>query len=144
MAARRRSRSTWRVLARGAARRCPRCGAGGLFRGWFTMRERCPRCGLRFERIEGHWLGAIALNLVVTEAVFGVILVGGAVATWPDPPWVTIAAAGIAANVIVPLVYYPFSKTTWTALDLVMRPMELREIADAAESSPEVPWPPPD
>jgi uncharacterized protein (DUF983 family) len=144
MGPRRRTPSTWRVLGRGMARRCPRCGAGELFRRWFTMLERCPRCGLRFERIEGHWLGAIALNLIVTELVFGVILVGGAVATWPDPPWVAIAAAGISANIAVPLAYYPFSKTTWTAVDLLMRPMELREIADAAESSEDVPWPPPD
>lgn len=108
------------------------------------MRERCPRCGLRFERIEGHWLGAIAVNMIVTEAVFGAILVGGAVATWPDPPWALIAAAGISANIVVPLVFYPFSKTIWTAADLLMRPMDLPEIADAAEASDEVVWPPVD
>jgi len=131
-----------RAMGRGLLRRCPRCGAGGLFHRWFTMVDRCPRCGLRFERIEGHWLGAIALNTVVTEAVFGVVLVGMILATWPDPPWGLILGAGVTANIAVPLVFYPVSKTLWTAIDLVMRPMELDELADAAESADEVLWPP--
>ena len=62
--------STGRMLARGAARRCARCGSGGLFRRWFTMAERCPRCDLQFEREEGYWTGAMMINLAVTEAVF--------------------------------------------------------------------------
>ena len=106
------------------------------------MVDRCPRCGLRFERVEGHWLGAIAINTVVTELAFGAVLIGSIMATWPDPPWGLILAAGVTVNILVPLAFYPVSKTLWTAVDLVVRPMELEEIADAAESSDEVLWPP--
>jgi uncharacterized protein (DUF983 family) len=35
-----------RFLARGAARRCPRCGRGPLFTRGTRMRERCPDCDL--------------------------------------------------------------------------------------------------
>lgn len=34
--------STVRMVLRGLVRRCPRCGGGGVFRRWFTMREHCP------------------------------------------------------------------------------------------------------
>ena len=29
--------------------RCPLCGAGKLFSGWFRMKERCPGCGYTYE-----------------------------------------------------------------------------------------------
>jgi uncharacterized protein (DUF983 family) len=108
------------VLARGLLKRCPRCGQGHLFSGWFSMLERCPRCGLAFERGEGYWLGAIAINLGVTEALFGAMVVAIMVATWPDVPWVWPTVAGIALNVAVPIVFYPYSKTIFIAVDLLL------------------------
>jgi hypothetical protein len=96
------------------------------------MVERCPRCGLRFSRVPGHWTGAVGLNLFVTEAAFGVVLVASLIATWPDPPYGWVLAAGMATTVVVPLLAHPVTKTVWTAVDLLMRPLELDEILDAA------------
>ena len=67
---------------------CPACGGGPLFSGWFEMRPSCPRCGLRLEREEGYFLGAMALNLVVAELLFVVAFATTLVLTWPRPPWV--------------------------------------------------------
>ena len=54
------------VFLRGATKRCPRCGSGRLFTSWFKIRDRCPRCGLRLEREEGGFLGAmVVLGLFV-------------------------------------------------------------------------------
>jgi uncharacterized protein (DUF983 family) len=50
------------MLGRGVCLRCPRCGARSLFRTWFAMHERCAVCGLRFEREQGYFLGAITLK----------------------------------------------------------------------------------
>jgi len=33
-------------ISRGLRGRCPRCGAGSLFRGFLTLRPRCESCGL--------------------------------------------------------------------------------------------------
>lgn len=122
-----------RMLARGLARRCPVCGQGGLFRRWFTMVERCPRCGLRFERIEGHWLGALGLNTIVSFAALFVVVVAGLVLSHPGYAMVPLAVAAGATAVLVPLAFYPFSKTLWTAIDLLMRPLAPGEAAPAAE-----------
>lgn len=35
------------------------------------------------------------------------------------------------------MVFYPFARTLWSALDLAMTPMELDEILEAAEASDE-------
>ena len=45
------------VRGPGFATRCPRCGEGMLFRGWFRMRSQCDWCGLVYEREPGFFLG---------------------------------------------------------------------------------------
>ena len=126
------------MLARGLARRCPVCGQGGLFTSWFSLAERCPRCGLRFERIEGHWLGAVGLNTIVSFSVLFVVVVAALVASHPEYDPVPLAVAATSAAVIVPLAFYPSSKTAWTAIDLAMRPLEPGE-ADTTTRSGGVP-----
>jgi uncharacterized protein (DUF983 family) len=112
-----------RLLARGLALRCPLCGAGRLFRRWFVMRERCARCGFRLERVEGHWLGAWFLNVLVSSTAVLVAVVLGSVATYPGALAPAVAAVAATA-VVVPLVFFPWSKTLWSAIDLAMRPLE--------------------
>ena len=45
--------SRWVLVGRALRRRCPCCGGGGLFEGWFTMVPRCPTCGLASDRVVG-------------------------------------------------------------------------------------------
>ena len=129
-----------RLLAvrRGMVGRCPNCGARGLFAGYFTLRERCPGCGLTFEREEGYWLGAMVVNLGLTETLFGVWFVGGMLATWPDVPWMWLLVVGVAINLIVPITYYPLSKTTWMGIHLAFVPPDPAEEAAAIAARDEV------
>src|SRR5262244_4277285 len=57
------------ALRRAVRLRCPRCGATPLFRGWFRMAEACVLCGLRFERAQGYFVGAIYINYGVTAVL---------------------------------------------------------------------------
>lgn len=108
------------MLWRGMVRRCPRCGERDLWTGWFAMREACPRCGLPSERGEGYWLGAMAINLGATEAVFGILVIVVAVASWPDVPWLWLLVGGLVLNAAFPILFYPFSKTLFLAVDLLL------------------------
>lgn len=103
-------------LLRGMRLRCPRCGGGGLFASYFAIRERCPTCGWVFEREDGYWLGAMIVLITLVEGVFGALTVGWIVLTWPDPPWNTILVVGVVLNLLLPVVAYPWSKTTWMGL----------------------------
>lgn len=113
-------------------RRCPRCGGRKIFASFFTLRDRCPHCGFNYTREEGYWLGAMIVNIAVTEALFGIVFVGGMVLTWPDVPWNWLLVAGLVINATVPVVFYPFSKTIWLGLDLFFNPPTVSEEADAA------------
>jgi uncharacterized protein (DUF983 family) len=120
-----------RALTRGLAKRCPNCGTGGLFTGYFTIRERCPACGLTFEREEGYWLGAMIVAIGVTEVLFGIWFIGGMLITWPDVPWTALLIGGLVLNLVVPIVGYPWSKTVWMGLHMAFVPPEAAEEAAA-------------
>jgi len=108
---------TLTLFARGARRRCPRCGSGHLFQRYFTMVEDCPRCGLHFERESGYWVGALAVNIAIVMAIFVAAFVVILVLTVPDVPVATSLAILVPIMVLGPIVFYPFSKTLWMAVD---------------------------
>lgn len=109
----------WRALRL----RCPHCGGRPIFVTWIRMLPTCPVCGLNLERGErGYWLGAYFFSLVAVEITFTVWIVGAIIATWPAPPWHAIHLATIALMIVVPVAFFPFSKTLFLAFDLLLRP----------------------
>lgn len=123
-----------RLLGRALLLRCPRCGAGKLFQRWFTMEERCPRCGMRFEREEGFFLGAYVVNFGATEGLLLIVLMVYVLVQANSTDGVAVVPvmlAAIGAAVLMPLVFYPFSRTLWVTIELIMRPLEPHEEDDA-------------
>ncbi|MCU0619027.1 MAG: DUF983 domain-containing protein [Gemmatimonadaceae bacterium] len=119
-----------RMVVRALGLRCPHCGARGVLPSWFRLAPACPGCGLRLERGEAdYFLGAYLVNLIVAELLVAGILVGVAIATWPAVPWTAIQWGGIAAVLVGVVVAYPFSKLTWLAWDLALRPLTAAELA---------------
>jgi uncharacterized protein (DUF983 family) len=105
------------MFSRGFTRRCARCGSGHLFHGYLKMVPDCPRCGLHFEREQGYWAGAMAVNIIVTGGLFTVVFVAMLIATIPNVPVAPLLAVLVPIVLIVPILYYPFSKTMWVAVD---------------------------
>jgi uncharacterized protein (DUF983 family) len=106
-----------RVLARGLLRRCPRCGAGGLFASWLRIRERCPRCSLPVEREEGGFLGAMTINYAATALVWLALLVVWLAFDLPDVHVLALTVTSLLVAGLFPLAFFPFAKTLWTAVD---------------------------
>lgn len=119
---------TGRLLARGLTLGCPACGARRQFTWWVRMAETCHRCGLRFERIEGHWIGAIGINTIVSFGMLLVSLVVSFIVTFPDFPVVPLMIFHTALAILVPVLFFPISRTLWTAIDIAMRPLEPHEV----------------
>lgn len=116
------------MFGRGLTMACPACGRRHLFRRWFTMVEDCPGCGLHFERIEGHWIGAIGINTIVSFALLGIVVIVGAILTYPDGSTVRLILIAVGSAFVGPTFFYPLSKTLWTAIDIMMRPLEPHEV----------------
>jgi uncharacterized protein (DUF983 family) len=123
------------MIWRGLRRRCARCGTKVPFVDYFHIDERCPRCGYRFVREEGSFTGVYLVNYAVT-AVILVTLIMGAVFLIAigdvQLPILPVLAAGFVIAIAVPVLFYPFAVTTWAAIDLMARPLEPAEEAEAA------------
>src|ERR1051325_5251001 len=78
-----------RTMVRGLRLRCPVCGESNVFRAPFQVRHHCPVCRALFQREAGFFVGAIMINVVVTEGAvmlaFGLLLLitGGGTLTLP-------------------------------------------------------------
>jgi uncharacterized protein (DUF983 family) len=106
------------MLLRAMVRHCPWCGQRKLFPTWFKPVRRCPNCGLVIERGEGAMLGSMSVNTGATMvALIGFIVIWLAI----DMPDVQMAKALLAAAAVaigVPIVFFPFSKLIWAAIDI--------------------------
>ena len=97
----------WRAITL----RRPNCGGGPIFDGWLRMRTHCPRCGLPLERGEqGYQVGSYMFAIIAAELVFAVTFRGVLLATWPDPPWYLLLYGGMVLMLVVPFLFFPFSR----------------------------------
>ncbi|HVT73938.1 MAG TPA: DUF983 domain-containing protein [Lacunisphaera sp.] len=124
------------IIHRGLTNRCPNCGGKHLFQPGklFALADNCPDCGLKFEKDEGFYLGALSLN-------YGVTLVG-----WLTPvallwyagvlgPKVAIGLA-VAGALVVPVLLYRPSRSWQLMLYYSFLPQHLpanRRKLDALE-----------
>ncbi len=99
---------------------CPRCGGTRLFTGWFVMAPACGLCGLRFERAQGYFIGAIYVNYGVTVAV----MMGGGLGLWwfagiapPRQLWVWVPFAAL-----FPLWFFRYSRSVWLGIEYLINP----------------------
>ena len=76
-------------------------------------------------------MGALIINTTVVFAAFLLVFVGGMALTWPDVPWGALLVVTLGAMAILPVLFYPLSKTLWMALELSWHPLEEDEIAEA-------------
>lgn len=105
------------ILLRGLTLRCARCGGRGILKNWFQIKEHCPTCNLKFEREPGYWTGALAINLICPLGLLLITLFASLIATSPNVPVVPLVIISLAIALLGPLVWYPFSRTLWIAID---------------------------
>ena len=104
---------------------CPRCRAGSIystsiFRIFPRMHERCPVCGLKFEREQGYFLGAMYFSYAI--GIVAISLLG--LLVWAFWRWdlpACVAAAFLLFLPATPVVTF-FSRVLWIYLDQSIDP----------------------
>jgi uncharacterized protein (DUF983 family) len=104
-----------RSLGRALRLRCPRCGGTALFRGWFSMAEACALCGLRYERAQGYFVGAIYVNYAATA----ILALGAFFLLWSLTALSTGAQLALVVPIVIlfPLWFFRYSRSLWLALE---------------------------
>lgn len=124
-----------RHLGRALRRRCPNCGGGPLFRRWIVMRRSCPDCHLLTDRGEAdYFLGSYVVNFVTAEFVIALGALAAVLWSWPDVDWMLLKWSLMATIVPVPVLFYPWAKTLWLAIDLSLRPPTLADLEAHGEN----------
>jgi uncharacterized protein (DUF983 family) len=103
--------------------RCPRCSMGQVFVGQRSMNDLCPVCGLRFQREQGYFLGAMYVSYPLSIVAIGLLLIALHVVlpTW-DLNWLT----GLTLVLYLPLMpaVFRYSRLLWIFFDRWASPGE--------------------
>ena len=111
----------WTILFRSLRLRCPRCGQGKMFTGWFRMAESCPACGLKYEREPGYFLGSIYINYGLTAILVVILyfsLYFGEVLPSRQLLWIMLAF-----SVLFPIWFFRYARSLWVGLDQFWDPV---------------------
>ena len=114
--------SYWQILGRTIRLRCPRCGEGRLFSGWFAMPKNCSVCGLKFEREPGYFLGSIYFNYGVTA--FIVTIAALVMLGLTDVSERTLLLTLGTFCVLFPMWFFRYARALWMAWDHFADPTE--------------------
>lgn len=108
-----------KLLKRGLLLQCPYCGQGNIIRYPFWIKDCCPRCGYRFAPESGYFVGGYALNLVGVEIIAVVIIV--IILLRSNLSLLQQEVIGIGAAILLPILFFPWSRTLWMTLDLTLQ-----------------------
>jgi uncharacterized protein (DUF983 family) len=95
--------------------RCPACGKSSIARAPFRIADSCPSCGVIFKREEGFFVGAILINVVVTEAAILFAYLVSIQVT--NAEYQTIIAVLFVVALVFPVAFYHHSWSIWLSLD---------------------------
>jgi uncharacterized protein (DUF983 family) len=115
----------WPTLRAALKLKCPRCGAGAMFDGFFRMHSECSYCRLKFEREQGFFVGAIYVNYAATV----VIAMGGFLLL--DRYGLTLTEQFIIWGFFVvafPLLFFRHSRSLWLAVAHLIDPGDERHL----------------
>ena len=104
------------TLCRRALRKaCPRCGERGLFASFLTLRDRCPSCDWETQRAPGTMTGGMYLTGAINQ-LFAVAVLIVLWLTVDAGPW-TMLAIGLPVIALFSLLFLPYSKSLWLAIE---------------------------
>lgn len=120
----------WTIIWRSCRLRCPACGRGKVFRGWFSMHENCSHCGAKFTREAGFFLGSIYVNYgltaLIVAVVYPILLFGGYV---PESVLLPVSAVFVF---VFPVLFFPFARSLWLGFDQYIDPRKKSELENAS------------
>ena len=111
-------RPVFKTLARGARLCCPACGRRSVFRTPFHVRPSCPACGAVFQREAGFFVGAVMVNMVVTETA-ALAFYFAALQTVGFSEGLIFSVA-LPLAFVLPVLFYHHSWSLWLGFDHVV------------------------
>lgn len=111
-----------KLLWRALRLRCPVCGRGKLFRGYFGINKACSECGVEFQREPGFFLGSIYFNYgltaLVTAVAYPLLLFNKVLSDR------VLVPATLAFALLFPIWFFRYARSLWAGFDQFIDPRE--------------------
>jgi hypothetical protein len=99
------------------------------------MWTHCSYCGFVFEREPGYFVGAIYINVIVTEALLLAIYLLSLLTSPATNS--TVITLLYALAIVFPLVFYHHSRSLWLSIDYIIGSWRDEADSNAGTSDPE-------
>jgi len=108
------------VMGRALRLKCPSCGVCPLFKSFFGMHERCACCGLVFLREQGYFIGAIYVNIMLTEGLIAIAFLICILLLSATDLKLYVVLFSLA--VTLPVLFNRHSRAIWLSFDFLVDP----------------------
>jgi uncharacterized protein (DUF983 family) len=112
------ARSWPKAMLRGSFHRCPACGAGSVFSGFITVKDRCSRCGEELHHQRADDAPPYFTITIVAHIIIPLLLI---VERLWQPDYLVHAAIWIPATLILTLLLMPAVKGAVIGLQWALR-----------------------
>jgi uncharacterized protein (DUF983 family) len=112
-------------LYRALRLRCPVCGKGKIFKGFFRSHRECSECGCVYDREPGFFLGSIYFNYGLTALISAIaypVLSFGRFTTDSVAMAIVFTFA-----ILFPLWFFRYARSLWLGMDQFWDPREKTE-----------------
>lgn len=98
--------------------RCPVCGQSSIVQSPFHVRHHCPSCRALFKREAGFFVGAILVNVVITEftilaiCFFWLLVIGS--------DYESVLGGLFVIAVVFPIAFFHHSWSLWLGFDYLV------------------------
>ena len=102
--------------------RCPECGDSSIVRKPFHIKHHCDSCHALFKREEGFFVGAILMNVVVSELIILVVCFFALLLLGADYEKVLIFL--FIVGLLFPVLFFHHSWSLWLAFDYLVESLQ--------------------
>ena len=108
------------LLLRAIRLRCPLCGEGKMFSGYWKVHKSCSECGASFEREPGFFLGSIYFNYGLTALI--VAIAYPLLLFTETLPENVLMWSSLTFTVLFPMWFFRYARALWAAFDELWDP----------------------
>src|SRR5262245_276216 len=112
-------RSIVQTMGRALRLKCPACGATSIVQKPFHVKHHCEKCHALFKREEGFFVGAILMNVVMSELLIMVVCFFALLLIGAD--YENVLKVLLVVAVVFPILFFHHSWSLWLAFDYLVK-----------------------
>ena len=111
-------RTILQAMGRAMRLKCPACGTTSIVKKLFHVKHHCEHCRALFKREEGFFVGAILMNVVMSELIILVVCFFALLVIGAD--YESVLTILFVVAILFPVLFFHHSWSLWLAFDYLV------------------------